>query len=257
MRDAERGATVDHRLELNSGGAAGAESAIPQAAAWRRVLRHRLSHVWPRAASWWVPDLWIQLPRHVAPAGDRVAALTFDDGPTAAGTGRLLEVLARWNVPATFFLLGENIVRFPKEARAILDAGHAVGNHFRTHLDCWGAPRRAVVREVTEGGRIQEQVLGRIPPWCRPPYGRLTHTIVKWSRVHRQQIVLWDVFPPDSLEQTPPRTVEDMLLTRLRPRSIACLHDNEVSQERTPAALNSALPKLIDAGWRFVTLPPP
>jgi hypothetical protein len=83
----------------------------------------------------------------------------------------------------------------------------------------------------------------------------LTHAIVKWSRIHSQQLVLWDVFPPDSLEESTPKRLSQVLESRLRPRSIVCLHDNAVSIQKTPAMLDRSLPSLVSDGWSFVPLP--
>jgi peptidoglycan-N-acetylglucosamine deacetylase len=229
---------------------AASTSAMP---AWRRSLRHRFAHLWPRVASTYVRDLCIRLPADVG--SQNVAALTFDDGPTDGGTPRLLERLARYNIRATFFVLGENVRRFPARAREIAVAGHTIANHFRRHVDAWRTPPRDVIREVTEGTRIIEDVLGRSPMWCRPPFGRLTHAIVKWSRIHGQQLVLWDVFPPDYLEESTPQTLSQVLESRLRPRSLVCLHDNAVSLQKTPAMIDRSLPRLIADGWSFVPLP--
>jgi peptidoglycan-N-acetylglucosamine deacetylase len=218
---------------------------------------HRFAHIWPRGARLWVPDLWIRLPENLQTGDGKVAALTFDDGPTDRGTPELLDVLAKWKVPATFFLLGENVRALPARARLLASAGHAIGNHFRKHIDSLKASKRTIVREVTEGGRILEDVLGVSPAWCRPPFGFLTHTLIKWSRVHRQQVVLWDVFPPDYMPWSTAESLKQVLIRRLAPRSIVCLHDNLGSANRTPAMLRSVLPRLIDQGWKFVALPRP
>jgi peptidoglycan/xylan/chitin deacetylase (PgdA/CDA1 family) len=186
-----------------------------------------------------------------------VAALTFDDGPTQRGTQELLEILGRHNVHATFFLLGENVRSWPARAREIAAAGHAVGNHFRRHIKSARSSRRTIVREVTEGSRILEDVLGVSPPWCRPPYGALSHWLVKWCRLHRQKIVLWNLFPPDYMPWSRPGDLARALVSRLAPGAIVCLHDNNVSADRTPVMLREALPRLLDDGWTFVTLPIP
>jgi peptidoglycan-N-acetylglucosamine deacetylase len=224
-------------------------------AKWRRNSRQSFAHFWPRVAGAYVHDLWTRLPGH--PATARRAALTFDDGPTDAGTPKLLDILAAHNVRATFFLIGENVRRHPQRVREIVQAGHTLGNHFRRHIDCWKTPPREVIREVTEGGRILEDVVGVSPAWCRPPFGRLTHAIVKWSRVHRQQIVLWDVFPPDYREDSTVAGLKHVLESRLRARSIVCLHDNAASIGKTPVMLDQTLPGFIQKGWRFVSLEQP
>lgn len=219
---------------------------------------HRFAHIWPRGAKLWVRDLWIRLPEAAqADRREKVAALTFDDGPTDRGTPELLDALAKWNIPATFFLLGENVRSLPERARSLIAGGHVVGNHFRRHIDSLKSSKRTIVREVTEGGRILEDVLGVSPTWCRPPFGFLTHTLVKWSRIHHQQVVLWDVFPPDYMPWSTAESLERVLVRRLSPRSIVCLHDNAASAKSTPVMLRSALPRLLDQGWKFVALPQP
>jgi peptidoglycan/xylan/chitin deacetylase (PgdA/CDA1 family) len=218
---------------------------------------HRFAHVWPRVAKKFVPDLWNRLQDAGWTGAEKVAALTFDDGPTDDGTPALLDALAKWNVSATFFLIGENVHARPQQARAIQAAGHAIGNHYRRHINSLKAPRRELIREMTEGSRILEDVLGLTPKWLRPPYGALSHFVVKWSRVHRQQLVLWNDFPPDYLPWAGVPALDRVLTSRLQPGSIVCLHDNELSISQTPALMREALPRLLDEGWRFVTLPEP
>ncbi|QDT54391.1 Peptidoglycan-N-acetylglucosamine deacetylase [Caulifigura coniformis] len=229
------------------------QSTASQPSGWRRSFRHRFAHLWPRAAAAYVRDLSIRLPE--SPGHQKIAALTFDDGPTDAGTPLLLECLARHGLKATFFVLGENVRRFPARAREIVAAGHSLGNHFRRHIDCWKTRPREVIREITEGTRIIEETAGVSPAWCRPPFGRLTHAVVKWSRIHQQPIALWDVFPADYLEETTAESLRQVLEGRLRARSIVCLHDNVVSMQKTPAMLGQSLPGLISAGWSFSPLP--
>jgi len=229
------------------------QSTATRPSGWRRSFRHRFAHLWPRAAAKYVRDLSIRLPESFGE--EKVATLTFDDGPTDAGTPLLLDCLARQHLKATFFVLGENVRTFPARAREIVAAGHTLGNHFRRHIDCWKTPPREVIREITEGTRIIEDTIGVSPAWCRPPFGRLTHAVVKWSRIHRQPIALWDVFPADYLEETTPESLRQVLESRLQSRSIVCLHDNTVSILKTPAMLAKTLPGLRSAGWSFVPLP--
>ena len=97
-----------------------------------------------RAASWFFPDvLWRVTPRSAnrfgvpQAAGKRTLYLTIDDGPTADGTLPLLEVLDRFGVRTTMFLVGRNARQNPGLVREIVAAGHSIGNHTETHLDAW------------------------------------------------------------------------------------------------------------------------
>lgn len=178
------------------------------------------------------------------------AALTFDDGPTEH-TGRLLEVLARHEARATFFVLGENVERYPRQAAAIAAAGHELGNHSWSHPNAWRTPTPAVIRQFRRADAVIAEAAGRPVRWVRPPYGKFTYPLIHWARRRGQRVVLWDTMPCDySPRASVARVTAGLMWTR--PRSIVCLHDNPRSAAVTPAALSDALPRL--AGLRFVTL---
>ncbi len=177
--------------------------------------------------------------------------LSFDDGPTDAGTPRLLEVLAKFGVPASFFLVGENAHRHPKRVREIIAAGHAVGNHSWSHINSWSSPVRATIRDFAKCQSELESITSASVRWLRPPFGYLTKPVVKWCKRHGIQTVLWDNMPPDF---TPGKTSDDIVSSfraRLRDRSVVCLHDNSTSLSVTPAALERLIPELLDGGWQF------
>lgn len=177
--------------------------------------------------------------------------LSFDDGPTDDGTPLLLEVLAKYDVPASFFLVGENAHRRPDRVREIANAGHEIGNHSWSHINAWSSSVRATIRDFTRCQVEIESIVSARVKWLRPPFGYLTKPLVRWCKRHDRQMVLWDTMPPDF---TPGKTHEDIIRAfrrRLRDRSIVCLHDNAASRLVTPTALGQLLPELIDDGWSF------
>jgi peptidoglycan/xylan/chitin deacetylase (PgdA/CDA1 family) len=204
------------------------------------------------------------LPRRMAPffsdlrwrgseRSKRVAHLTFDDGPTAE-TPRLLEALARYEAQATFFLLGEQVKRFPEHARAIAETGHAVGNHTFAHPDPWLTSARRVESELDRTTTLLENQVGERVGWARPPYGHVTPSMRRWAKCERREIVMWDVMPGDFLPWTSPRAVARRVLQLIRPGSIIVLHDRPHLREVTLPALHAVLERLTAAGWRFRTL---
>jgi len=196
--------------------------------------------------------------RIVPASGDRrTVYLTFDDGPHPQGTETLLDVLDRHHVPATFFLVGENAARRPHLVRRIFEAGHMIGNHSHTHIDAWRASGRTVLRDFSRGSRILERLTGQPVQRMRPPYGKVTPTLARWAIRRKQRLTLWDVLPPDFHRRSKPRQLADHLLHGARPGSIICLHDNDVSQEKTPQMLAECLPRMKQAGWTFAVLPEP
>ena len=133
-------------------------------------------------------------------------ALTFDDGPNDGYTERLLEILARYNAHATFFLIG----RFAREraplVRRIREAGHVVGNHTWTHPRLMFSPPSRVRQELTATNTALEDLLGERIEYFRPPYGARNPGVLRIAREMGLVPVLWNVtvfdwkpIPPEGL----------------------------------------------------------
>jgi peptidoglycan/xylan/chitin deacetylase (PgdA/CDA1 family) len=151
--------------------------------------------------------------------------------------------------------VGENAERRPELVRRIVDAGHGIGNHSQTHVDGWKASRIAVLRDYFRGSRTLAGITGNVPTRLRPPFGKITKAVAKWGIRHRQRVTLWDVMPPDFDPRSTVESLSRSLLRGVRPGSIVCLHDNDVSATRTPQVLEHCLPRLSDLGWTFAALP--
>jgi peptidoglycan-N-acetylglucosamine deacetylase len=198
----------------------------------------------------------------------RTLALTFDDGPSE-DTPRLLEILERRQVPATFFQIGLNVRRLPAVARAVSEAGHAIGNHSYSHpILCnphLGFPaHRAIEREL---GQTQEAIgehTGVVPAWFRAPYG------VRWFGLRRslEQLrltsVMWTVIGYD-WRRTGPRVyaaaeaIAARAAGKVSAGAILCFHDGRELSCRpdirvTLEAIRSLIPLLLDQGYRFESL---
>jgi peptidoglycan/xylan/chitin deacetylase (PgdA/CDA1 family) len=124
-------------------------------------------------------------------------ALTFDDGPNDPWTGRLLDVLARHKVRATFFLIGRYVRQRPDLAREIRDAGHLIGNHTVTHpaLAVESAPR---IREELAGcNATLEDALGEPVRFFRPPFGARRPEVLRVARELGLEPVMWNAMGYD------------------------------------------------------------
>jgi len=106
-----------------------------------------------------------------AGAASRQLALTFDDGPNDPHTLRLLEVLARHGVKATFFMIGRFVRERPEIARAVAQAGHVVGNHTYTHPNLFFASGSRLARELDDCEKALTEVVGEHSKLFRPPFG--------------------------------------------------------------------------------------
>lgn len=133
----------------------------------------------------------------VGPPHPSQLALTFDDGPNPAATPQLLEVLARHHVPATFFLIGDFVLREPTLTREIAAAGHAIGNHTMTHPFL---PRRSATRIHDELARCNDAIeatLGRKVELFRPPHGARSPAVFRVAKSLGLKTVQWNLMVDD------------------------------------------------------------
>ncbi len=207
--------------------------------------------VWPQS------QVYGRIVTH-GPGGERLVALTFDDGPNDPATSRILDVLAEKGVKATFFVVGENARVFPETVRREVAEGHALGNHSYRHR------KRDTLLEWNYGelARTQaaiEEVAGVRPALYRSPNG--FHTPWQLRAVRRAGLtaVHWKVQTKD-WERPDPDTIVRRVLDHVSPGAIVLMHDGDDTRhgsDRTPTI--EALPKLIDElrarGYRLVTVP--
>ena len=203
-----------------------------------------------RASSVFAPSVWR------GPAGERALALTFDDGPSES-TPAILEVLARHEVPATFFMCGANVERLPAVARAVAGAGHEIGNHSYGHPYLFLKTPAGIRADL---GRAQRAILahtGATPRWLRAPFG------VRWFGLRRAQAelgltgLMWTAIGYDW------KLSADEVVTRMAARAangaILCLHDGRELRVKPDAgptveAVRRLVPLLLDQGYRFETV---
>src|SRR5215472_16166769 len=193
----------------------------------------------------------------------RRMALTFDDGPNDPHTLRLLDVLARRQAKATFFLIGKYVRRRPDIARAIKEAGHAVGNHTYNHPNLIFASPKRVRAELDDCRKALEDAIGPHQPLFRPPFGgRLPHVLAT-CRSMGLTPVMWSVTAYDWSAKSP-GTIVDHVTRQVNARNhganIILLHDGGhlafgADRSHTVEATRRLLEKYSAEGKNFVSIP--
>lgn len=201
---------------------------------------------------------------------DRQAmALTFDDGPDPLLTPRVLRVLDRFGVPATFFTLGAMAEQNPELLRRAVGSGHEIGNHSYDHHHIAETDADGVIASILRGAEVIESITGTRPAFYRPPRGHVTGAVLAGAAAAESQVALWSLARGGSaIADDDAEGVAAHLTTSARPGDIVCLHDGYgdggmagqptgtlvTRREAEILALPAVLTMLTDAGWTFLTL---
>jgi peptidoglycan/xylan/chitin deacetylase (PgdA/CDA1 family) len=190
----------------------------------------------------------------------RRLALTFDDGPSDPWTLRVLEVLARHNVRATFFMIGSHVEQCPEIARAVAKAGHVIGNHTQTHPLLIFKSIERIAAEVNACSKALGKAVGEHTRLFRPPYGGRQPWVLREVRRQGYSPVMWSVAGYDWQTQAAEK-IEREVHRRVRGGDVILLHDG-APQPRTTAnragtveAVARIIPGLQAEGYEFVTVP--
>ena len=179
-------------------------------------------------------------------------ALTFDDGPHPGRTKRILTLLDRYSVKATFFILGCNAEYYPEPLALAVAAGHEIEDHSFDHVTR-GKTALELENSITKTARIIEQASGRSPRFFRPPEGKCTPELNEALSVLGYESVFWTV---DSRDWTgkPAEAIARDVLAQVKDGDVLLFHDYTCPGENTLHALEKIIPALLSRGYRFVTV---
>jgi peptidoglycan-N-acetylglucosamine deacetylase len=178
-------------------------------------------------------------------------AMTFDDGPSATLTPKLLDLLATHHIKATFFVIGENVAEHPEIVERAAREGHEIANHSWSHPNLGKMSDESVRRQLRQTDDAIKNATGKRPTLMRPPYGSITAREKRW--IHDEfgyDIILWDVDPYD-WKRPGPAVVRARILKETRPGSIVLSHDIHPG---TIEAMPSTFDELEAKGFKFVTV---
>jgi peptidoglycan/xylan/chitin deacetylase (PgdA/CDA1 family) len=197
-------------------------------------------------------------------------AITFDDGPNPVITPQLLDLFARHNAHATFFLIGDFVRQCPELVRETAARGHSLGNHTDTHPNLFKRSPSQIKNHLQRANDAISEAAGISPKWFRPPYGLRNPWVIPAANRLNMQAVMWTLIPGDwrapSKEWLIPRMApigkyaeKNIGKHPNAPGDILCLHDGNHAQQngdrhRTLEALEYWLPRWRDLGLEFVTI---
>lgn len=172
--------------------------------------------------------------------------LTFDDGPVPESTPFILDTLAQYNVKATFFMVGENVLRYHDLYNRIVEEGHQVGNHTFNHM---GSLKHWALTYGINTEKANELIHAHL---FRPPHGWMRWSVYWWLS-KRYKIVMWDLVTRDYSKWMTPEDVLKNVKRYARNGSIITFHDSMKSIEKLKYALPEALKWLKEQGYEFKT----
>lgn len=178
---------------------------------------------------------------------EKVIYLTFDDGPIPGLTEWILDVLLKYKVKATFFCVGENIVKHPQIFERILQEGHQVGNHTYNHLKGWATDDKFYYKNILKCQELTKTNL------FRPPYGRITQRQYK-VLINNYKIVFWDVLTHDYDKNLKSEKCLKNSITYTRNGSIIVFHDNIKAEKNVKFALPLYIEHFLKLNYKFATL---
>ena len=186
------------------------------------------------------------------PVQEKVIYISFDDGPDPDATPFVLEQLAKFNAKASFFCIGNNVLKHPNIYESILQQGHAVGNHTYDHLNGWKTETHTYLENIKDAATLIDS------PLFRPPYGRIKKAQIRALKNDKDmpnQIIMWDVLSGDFDLQLTGADCARNVIENTVPGSIIVFHDSQKAWDRMSIALPLVLAHFSNLGYQMKAIP--
>ena len=188
--------------------------------------------------------------------GKNSIALSFDDGIDRLYTGKILDLLARYNIKASFFIVANTIGDNLSLLKRMEDEGHNIGLHSLEHKDALLKGYFYTRKDFRQSIKIFNDC-DIEPKYYRPPWGHINLFTLYYIRKYRLQLVLWNVIVGDWKDIPNSDPISDQVIKETKTGSIICLHDGRGvsgAPARTIEALEKIIPLFLDKGFNFVTM---
>lgn len=183
----------------------------------------------------------------------KIIALTFDDGPHPKETDRVLDVLSKYNVKATFFIAGKHAKWYTDPLVRASKEGHEIGNHTFTHPDISNLTSQQIESEILECEKTLVEITGEKPTLFRPPFGSYKkEELEEIARKNNYKIILWTTVDARDWQNPPASKIASKIIDNAKNGDIILLHD--YATENTVEALDILIPAMQTKGFKFVTV---
>jgi polysaccharide deacetylase family sporulation protein PdaB len=189
------------------------------------------------------------LPIYCVETNKKQVAISFDAAWGNDDTQTLIDILKEYDVPATFFVVGAWVDKYPESVKALSDAGHQIQNHSNTHPHMPQLSKTQMIDEIESCNKKIEAITGKCPTLLRPPYGDYDNALIEVMNELKMSTIQWDVDSLDWKDTATPDTICQRVTGKVKNGSIVLFHNDA---DHTPAALPTILKCLKDEGYEFV-----
>lgn len=190
------------------------------------------------------------LPIYCTEQQEKIVSISFDAAWGAEDTQQLIDIMAQYNVKATFFVVGEWVDKYPESVKALHDAGHEIMNHSDTHPHMTNLSREEMMKEINTCNDKIEAITEVRPTLLRPPYGDYNNALIEVMDEMGMYCIQWDV---DSLDwkDLSASEITKRVTSKVGPGSIVLFHN---AAKHTPEALPDVIQTLQNDGYQFVKI---
>ena len=189
------------------------------------------------------------LPIYCVETEKKQVAISFDAAWGNDDTETLIEILKEYDVPATFFVVGAWVDKYPESVKALSDAGHQIQNHSNTHPYMSTLSTAQMTNELSACNKKIEEVTGKCPTLFRPPYGDYSNPVIETVGNNKMYTIQWSIDSLDWKDTATPDSICQRVISKAHPGGIVLFHNDA---DHTPAALPTILKTLKDDGYEFV-----
>nr|WP_325166650.1 polysaccharide deacetylase family protein [Viridibacillus soli] len=184
---------------------------------------------------------------------EKIIAITFDDGPHPKYTGEILDILAKYDAKATFFVIGENAEKHPELVLREYSEGHELANHTYTHP--FKTSVKKLEKELKKTNNIIYSITGFYPVLYRPVGGQYNDNMINAAAKNGYKVVMWS-WHQDTEDWKRPgvKRIVNKVLKSTEPGDVILFHDGGGNRAQTIKALEEILPELQKQGYKFVTI---